>query len=139
MCVACNHLILSLRGLYHNKSVSTLNQTLTSIVVAPRPTSGADTTDTGASDGDGRYYSDNLRVSFVSNPRSPTWTGRGSKSKSSGDDAYVMSDHDIGMGTFSGSKKEREGDSESREKEERVEGVEGAEGAEGEYIVGEAL
>lgn len=44
-----------------------------------------------------------------------------------------MSDHDIGMGTFSGSDKERGRDSESRQEE----GL--AEVAEGEYIVGEAL
>lgn len=133
MCVACNHLILSLRGLYHNKSVSTLNQTLTSMAVATgrAPNSGMGTTDTDASDG--RYYSENIRVSFVANPRSSTSAGRASRSKSSGDDAYVMSDHDIGMGTFSGGDKRRSGDSESRQGEGRVEG------AEGEHVVGEAL
>ena len=89
------------------------------------------TTDTGASDG--RYYSENFRISFVSNPRSPTSALRAHKSKSSGDDAHIMSDHDIGMGTFSGSDKHRGGDSESRQGEGR------AEGAEGETVVGEAL
>ena len=134
MSVACNHLILSLRGLYHDKSVSALNPTLTSMVAAPAPNSGADTTDTGASDG--RYYSENIRVSFVSNPRSPISPGRGSKSKSSGDDAHVMSGDDIDMGTFSGSDKHRDRDRESRESRQE-EGR--AEGAEGEYVVGEAL
>ena len=71
----------------------------------------------------------------MSNPQSPTSAGRASKSKSSGDDAYVMSDHDIGMGTFSGSDKDRSRDSESRQEEGRAE----AEVVEGEYIVGEAL
>jgi len=97
----------------------------------PGPNSGADTTDTGASDS--RYRSEGVHISFVSNPRSPTSLGRTSKSKSSGDDARVMSDDDIGMGTFSGSDKQRGGDSESRQEEGRVEVVEG------EYIVGEAL
>ena len=132
MSVACNHLILSLRGIYHNQSVSALNPTLTSMVAAPGPGLGPDTTDTGTSDS--RYYSQNIRISFVSNPQSPTSpkTSKASKPRS-GDDAHVMSDHDIGMGTFSGSDKRRDLDSESRQEEGRVKGEEG------EYIVGEAL
>ncbi len=90
-----------------------------------------DTTDTGA--GGGRYFSENFRISFVSSPRSPTSALRASKSKSSGDDALIMSDHDIGMGTFSGSDKHPGGDIESKQGEGR------AEGAEGENAVGEAL
>lgn len=101
------------------------------VAAGPGPNSGLGTTDTDASDG--RYHSENIRISFVSNPRSPTSAGRASRSKSSGDDAYVMSDHDIGMGTFSGSDKRRSGDSESRQGEGRVEG------AEGEHVVGKAL
>lgn len=101
------------------------------MVVAPRPGSGPNTTDTGTSDS--RYYSQNLRISFVSNPQSPTSSGRGSKTRPSGDEALAMSDHDIGMGTLPGSDKYRDRESEGRQEEGRVEG------GDGEYIVGEAL
>lgn len=109
--------------MYHNKSVSALDPTLPSMVAAPGPSSGPDTIDTGTEDS--RYYSQNFRISFVSNPRSPT--------SPSGDDAHVMSDHDIGMGTFSGSDKRDDLESESRQEEGRVKSEES------EYIMGEAL
>ena len=128
MSVACNHLILSLRGIYHDQSVSVLNQTLTSMVAAPNPSSGPDTIDTGTSDS--RYYSQNFRISLVSNPQGPTSP---KASKPSGDDAHVMSHDDIGMGTFSSSDKHRDLNSESKQEEGRLKGEEG------EYIAGEAL
>ena len=134
MSVACNHLTLSLRVLYHDQSVSTLNPTLTTMVAAPGLGSEPNTTDTWVSDG--QYYGQRFRISFLANPRSPTSPGRASKPESSGeggDDTHAMSDHDICMSTFSGSDKNRGLDSESRQEEGQVRSVDG------EYGLGEAL
>ena len=98
------------------------------MVAAPNPSSGPDTIDTGTSDS--RYYSQNFRISLVSNPQGPTSP---KASKPSGDDAHVMSHDDIGMGTFSSSDKHRDLNSESKQEEGRLKGEEG------EYIAGEAL
>jgi len=128
--VACNHLILSLRGLYHDKSVTSLNPTLPSMIVAPGPSVGSNTADTGVSSG--QYYSQDIRISLVSAPHSPASPGKASRTKSSGDDggsshgddARAMFDGDIGMDTFSGSDKHHGRDSEGMQEEGRVKDVE---------------
>jgi hypothetical protein len=95
------------------------------MIVAPGPSVGSNTADTGVSSG--QYYSQDIRISLVSAPHSPA-----SRTKSSGDDggsshrddARAMFDGDIGMDTFSGSDKHHGRDSESMQEEGRVKDVE---------------